>query len=173
MIKIEEYIKLNQNERQKHLKLDESCIERGGISTNFKGVLAQYLNTTIPFRKRILLCHACNNEKCSNPKHLYWGTDSENVIDAYKNGAKNIWERTIEKYGDKKAREITSKNSKGKSFPNHMTEEEIENRIKSISDIDLTKWGWISKVSKRWNVSHTQVRRFFDKYYKGNTYKRN
>jgi hypothetical protein len=72
--------------RQEHLDLTESCIERGGNSTNHKGVLAQYLNTTIPYGRKYLLCHACNNEKCSNPKHLYWGSPKENVEDAIKNG---------------------------------------------------------------------------------------
>ena len=30
------------------------------------------------------MCHACNNGKCSNPKHLYWGTASENRMDRVK-----------------------------------------------------------------------------------------
>ena len=70
------------NSRQEHINLLESCIERGGNSTNHKGVLAQFLDTTIPYGTKILLCHACNNAKCSNPKHLYWGTPKENVEDA-------------------------------------------------------------------------------------------
>ena len=74
-------------ERQEHLNLSEPCLERGGCSTNHKGVLAEYLNTTIPHgSKGIFLCHACNNGKCSNPKHLYWGTPTENVEDAIANG---------------------------------------------------------------------------------------
>ena len=48
-ILIEDYIKLPQEERQKHLRLDEEdCIEIGGNSTQFKGHLAYKLNTTIP-----------------------------------------------------------------------------------------------------------------------------
>jgi hypothetical protein len=74
-------------ERQVHLKLDERCIERGGCSTNHKGVLAEFLQTTIPNGKEgIFLCHACHNGKCSNPKHLYWGTPSENIEDSIANG---------------------------------------------------------------------------------------
>ena len=72
--------------RQSHLDLNEFCIERGGNSTNHKGVLAQYLNTTIPYGVKYLLCHACGNGNCSNPKHLYWGSPKENVEDAIKNG---------------------------------------------------------------------------------------
>jgi hypothetical protein len=52
-----------------------------------------------------LLCHACGNEKCSEPKHLYWGTDRENIVeDGTKFGTwKNPWERKVEKYGYEEA----------------------------------------------------------------------
>jgi hypothetical protein len=99
MIIIENFIKLSREERRKHLDLTEQCCERGGNSTNHKGVLAQYLNTTIP-SGRILLCHSCHNSNCSNPKHLYWGTDKDNVKDARDNGTwKNPWDYAVEKYG--------------------------------------------------------------------------
>lgn len=29
------------------------------------------------------LCHACGNEACSNPEHLYWGSASDNNIDKF------------------------------------------------------------------------------------------
>lgn len=76
----------NKPERQKHLNLEEPCLERGGNSTIHKGVLAQFLETTIPHGTKVLLCHACNNGKCSNPKHLYWGTSKENVEDSIRAG---------------------------------------------------------------------------------------
>jgi len=101
MILVEEFIKLSRDERRTHLKLEEPCCERGGNSTNHKGVLAQYLNTTIP-AGRILLCHACHNAKCSNPGHLYWGTDKDNLaIDRAEQpgGWKTPFERSVEKYG--------------------------------------------------------------------------
>ena len=97
MIDIKEHIKLSREERQKHLQLAQPCCERGGKSTQHKGVLAQFLGTTIP-SGRILLCHACNNEHCSNPAHLYWGTDKENITLDNPNW-KTIWERQVEKYG--------------------------------------------------------------------------
>lgn len=76
----------DKSHRQTHLDLSEKCIHRGGNSTNHKGVLAQYLNTTIPYGAQYNLCHACHDGKCSNPKHLYWGTPKENVEDSIENG---------------------------------------------------------------------------------------
>jgi hypothetical protein len=110
MIDITKFISLSREERQAHLDLTENCCERGGNSTIHKGILAQYLNTTIP-SGRILLCHACNNAKCSNPKHLYWGTDKDNiVIDGKKfNTFKNIWERLVDKHGYEEACKLQSR----------------------------------------------------------------
>jgi hypothetical protein len=112
MIDIKEFILRSREERRLHLKLEELCCERGGNSTNHKGVLAEYLGTTIP-SGRILLCHACHNGKCSNPRHLYWGTDRENIlIDSVDNGThKTPWQRTVEKYGYEEA---CCMNSRGK-----------------------------------------------------------
>lgn len=112
MKKIEEYILLDQAERQSHLKLDEECIMRGGQSMYLKGLLAHVLETTIPSGKKILVCHACHNELCSNPNHLYWGTPSENIKDAYSNGRKNIFECMVEKYGLEEAKEMQKRSAK-------------------------------------------------------------
>lgn len=107
---IEEYILLPKEERQKHLKLDEPCIERGGQSMYLKGLLAHLHDTTIPSGKKIHVCHACHNGKCSNPVHVYWGTASENRQDAIANGAKTPWQHMVDKYGIEIAREKMSRN---------------------------------------------------------------
>jgi hypothetical protein len=114
MIDIIEFINRTREERRIHLQLDDACCERGGNSTNHKGVLAQYLDTTIP-SGRILLCHACHNAKCSNPKHLYWGTDKDNLaIDRAEQpgGFKSPWERVVEKYGYEEACKMQGKGDK-------------------------------------------------------------
>ena len=108
MQQIEEYILLPQSKRQEHLRLNEPCLERGGQSMYLKGLLAHVHDTTIPSGKKIHVCHACHNGACSNPNHVYWGTSSENRLDAIANGAKTIWENMVEKYGIDVAREMNS-----------------------------------------------------------------
>ena len=81
MKKIEEYIQLSKNDRQSHIDLRDPCHIRGGDSIQFRGLLAYYLNTDIPKARIAICCHACHNANCSNPKHLYWGTVSENRLD--------------------------------------------------------------------------------------------
>ena len=99
---IYEYIKRSKEERQNHLDLDQPCIEIGGYSSNFRGMLAYKLQTTIPKTNKIHLCHACNNAKCSNISHLYWGTNVENLQDSINAGLigfKTPRQLTIEKHG--------------------------------------------------------------------------
>ena len=104
---LEEYILLSKEERQSHIDLSQPCLERGGNSTNHRGVLAQYLGTFIG-GKHVVLAHACDNGKCSNPNHLYWATHFENTVEDGKNfgSFKSVWERTVDKYGEAKASQM-------------------------------------------------------------------
>ena len=133
MIDIKTYILLPKEERQKHLELNEPCCERGGSSTQHKGVLAEFLGTQIP-SGRILCCHACNNGKCSNPKHLYWGTDRENIVeDGETFGTYDTaWDRRVEKYGYEIACKMNSHGNKsagGKAGKGKVLSEEHKRKI--------------------------------------------
>lgn len=141
MLDITNFITKNREERRIHLDLTESCCERGGNSTNHKGVLAQYLNTTIP-SGRILLCHACHNSKCSNPRHLYWGTDKENItIDAKENGTwKSLWERKVEKYGYEEACRMNSGGNKSAGGKANKGKPKSEEHRKKIAEAIKRKY---------------------------------
>lgn len=80
MINSDDLAKESCEVRQKHLNLDTPCVKRGGNSTHYKGVLAEYLGTTIPQEGQTLVCHACGHLRCSNPEHLYFGRDAYNVV---------------------------------------------------------------------------------------------
>ena len=115
MLLIEDYITQSKEQRQQHIDLTDQCVERGGpqkggLSSYCKGLMAHLLDTTIPSGHKIHVCHACNNEKCSNPKHLYWGTAQENRLDQQKD---SVWERTVKKYGEEEAKRINSEIRKG------------------------------------------------------------
>jgi hypothetical protein len=129
---VEHFLEKPQNERQTHLDLESECIERGGNSTNHRGVLAQYLNTPI-YGRPADLCHACHNPNCSNPQHLYWGTRKENVQDARDNGTfKPVFERMVEKYGYEEACEMNGRGDKsagGKARKGKTLSEEHKRKI--------------------------------------------
>jgi hypothetical protein len=179
--KLDVYILLSQEERQKHLDLESECIEIGGGSKDFRALLAHFLRTTIPAsNQKILLCHACHNAKCSNPKHLYWGTYSENLKDAIKSGArKNLYELTLDKYkNDPEALKKLRFRAGRSGLDNHktLTHEVVESRLKLLSRIDFTKIGWVGQVAEILNFSSTQAKRFIDKHYDGRygvAYRRN
>lgn len=76
-----QYMAKTKEERQSHLDLSEPCILRGADSIQCRGLLAHFLDTSIPNDRQTVLAHACHNCDCNNPKHLYWGTRSENAFD--------------------------------------------------------------------------------------------
>lgn len=108
---VKDYLNQPLTIRQSHLCLDDQCLERGGSSQHHKGVLAEHLGSNI-YGRPADLCHACHNPKCSNPQHLYWGTRSENMLDAKENGGNTPWENIVAKYGESVARNMLRENAK-------------------------------------------------------------
>ena len=57
---------------------------------------------------------------------------------------------------------------------NKIIKKQIDARLELVKNVDFTKFGWVQQVSNIWGVSHTQVRRYFNIYFKDiKTYKRN
>lgn len=154
MIDAKESLKLPKEERQKHMDLSTPCVERGGNSTNHRGVLAEFLNSTIP-AGRVILAHGCGNEKCSNPRHLYWATDRENIVeDGIEFGTwKSAWQRTVEKLGLEEAKRLqglkgdpskAGKGNKGKT----KSEEHKKKIAEAIRRKHLTRKETAAKLNK-------------------------
>jgi hypothetical protein len=144
MIDAKESLKLPKEERQKHMDLSTPCKERGGNSTNHRGVLAEFLDTTIP-AGRVILAHGCGNQECSNPLHLYWATDKENIVeDGIEFGTwKSPWEHSIAKHGYEEACRRQARGDKsagGKANKGKPKSEEHKKKIaESIRQKNLTK----------------------------------
>lgn len=109
---IDEYMLKTREERRAHLVLDEPCDLIGGYdSREYRGLLAHHLKTTIPTKSkpRVDLCHACNAAGCSNPRHLYWGTRSDNTQDMKEAGTwKSYAEKVAAKYNTEELKRIRS-----------------------------------------------------------------
>lgn len=175
---IKEYMKLSREERRSHLDLNEECIEIGGDSRLFRGLLAHFLKTTIGSRN-IHVCHACNNSGCSNPVHLYWGTPKDNWQDAKESGRwEPIHSRMLKKHGEKKTSEIlsniASKAGKVGGGWNALTAEQLLAWKQAIQEIDLGRLGWLAKLSSSMHCSHTHARRIMERYFSEvKTFRRN
>lgn len=161
---ISEYMELTREERRVHLDLDELCLERGGKSTFFRGLLADYLGTIIPENREAHLCHACHNAKCSNPKHLYWGSAWDNIQDQKENGTfTTLYERTKAKYGEQYIKDHAKQMGQKHGGSNRYTQEQIDQFRSALAEVGTAR-GYKTKLAEKLGLSHTQVRRLINTY---------
>lgn len=159
---------LPKEERQKHIDFSAPCVERGGNSTNHRGVLAQYLDTIIPMARSAILAHACNNPKCSNPEHLYWATDRENIVeDGTEFGTfKTAWDRSVEKYGLEEASRRNSRGDKsagGKAGKGKVLSEEHKEAIRQAIFAKPSRGGGRGPAMDKQDLINTVNELGFDK----------
>lgn len=130
-----DYMKRSLEERRAHLDLTEECVERGGNSTQHRGILVEFLGTEFP-TGRIHLCHACNNGGCSNPKHLYWGTPKENCADGdrHNNTWRSPFDRKVEKYGYDEACRMNARGDKSKGGKANKGKSKSEEHVLKIKE---------------------------------------
>ena len=156
---IEQYMQKTRDDRRAHLQLSAECIEIGGhASTVFKGLLAHYLKTTIPAKHSAYLCHACNNPKCSNVLHLYWGTPKDNYADMRDAGTA-VWRQHAWKNHHAKQKKWGQELGKKYGGQRRLTAEKLQ-QIKRVLDAIPKGWGWKQKAARELNVSHTQLNRY-------------
>lgn len=164
---IKDYMKRGRDERRSHLDLDDPCIEIGGDSRQFRSHLAFHLGTTIPKGMRVYLCHACNNDGCANPKHHYWGSPTDNLVDQYEcSNRQSVWEIRVAKHGIEGAtaqqREAARKGGQAGGGKNKLTAAEIQDRRRVILECEPEKYGWIGRAARALGVSHTHIRRLVE-----------
>lgn len=81
-VDIDQYILKPKEERQQHIHLEDPCEEGSSFAQQFvRQRLAEHLEVTMPSGHKILCCHACNNNRCINLQHVYFGTPRENQLD--------------------------------------------------------------------------------------------
>ena len=168
-LEIEEYMMRSREERRAHLCLNEECIEIGTDSRLCRGLLAHYLQTTVGGRKTYV-CHACNNPKCSNPRHLYWGNPLDNILDQKEAGTwKSLHQRIVDKHGEEVVKEMNrakgSIGRKAKRVKKSASQIDLQKWKLAITSNDTTKYGFIGKIAEDMNCSHTHVRRIIKKYF--------
>lgn len=114
----------------------------GRISINNKRQLAHRLsfklhNGYLPNEMHV--CHSCDNRKCINPKHLWLGTDKDNLRDMVKKGRNK--NQNSKKIFCKNGHKLSGENLK-------IIKRESEHRTCIICEKDYGKKRYLKKIGK-------------------------
>ena len=76
-----------------------------------------------------------------------------------------LWERiALFNYRERLSKEIKEEKLKKKREEKRKLRNDfIQQRKEDLESIDIKEWGSISKLAKKWDISHTQVRRWIKK----------
>ncbi len=84
---LSEYMLLSREERISHIDLEDPCIcYTRECRKRSRKKLLEYLSLLDDKPEKVQCCHLCNNVSisstpCINPRHLYFGTAQENILD--------------------------------------------------------------------------------------------
>lgn len=93
--------------------------------------IAYYIKTGID-PKELLILHECNNPSCVNPEHLILGTNSDNMLQKFREGRAS---------------------NKGNNHSQHLLNEELVRQIRELSKNGMT----IVEIAKRFTFVHVET----------------
>lgn len=104
--------------------------------------------------------------KISNTMKQWYINNSDNpkIGWNYYNNNKDLYNTNPTHTGNWKHSE-TSKKKISENNANKLNADVIQLRLNDYNNIKKTR-GWVTRLSEKWNVSHTQVRRFINKFEK-------
>lgn len=91
--------------------------------------------------KNLCVCHTCDNRSCVNPKHLWLGTQQENIKDMIKKG---------------RAIKATSENNGGAKL--------TWKKVNEIRELYKTGKYFYKDLGKKFNVSKSTIKRIINKW---------
>jgi hypothetical protein len=160
------YIEKSREERKSHIDLSDPCLEVGCDSQESRALMCLVLNVSAPKAIKVHLCHACNNPACSNPKHLYWGTPSDNSRDAHeanpdmsKRGAKTRMANDPDVF-----KKLGKAGGLIGGPLSAMPEEEVAERLYLVRHHNPHKWGFNKLAGEIWGITPQVASRFYKKY---------
>jgi hypothetical protein len=109
-------------------------------STRAHRISWMLFNGNIP--KDMLVLHKCDNKKCVNPKHLFIGTQKDNIRDMMNKGRDNFYPLFKNGYG-----------ISGESSTSKLTKKEVAYIRKEYTEKKITP----KELSKKYNISRSAI----------------